>query len=245
MSTCPICDLPVSTETDLVRPDGGRAHTHADCLEGLSRTHTLLPNDLGPEQDVEAEEILALLLAQNIVFLNTHWNKKDWPEDARTSIRILVNCNDTFAWACADAEPVRKDQLLDLWSYVAKDPCYGQIVWCIIQRKQMPQEPMAKAIMKTGLWDLDALQHTHGLRPNFYDGVSTELAQQKYTLYSTWAAQQGQTPLPFDATWWEGWKAFVAATPDWQTQEVQDTEKAIIAKWQALYASPEEKTAST
>ncbi len=78
---------------------------------------------------------------------------------------LFVMCNDVFAWACADCEPLPFDKLQEVYDMYVKDPNWGPEVWCIQQRKHMPQSPVAKAIKEGGIWDLD----TMGLEPNVYD----------------------------------------------------------------------------
>lgn len=78
---------------------------------------------------------------------------------------LIVNCSDVFAWACGDAEPLPFSQIENLYRMWRKDPEFGAEVWCMIQRKQMPQKPVESKIRAAGIWDLDAL----GLKPNTRD----------------------------------------------------------------------------
>lgn len=117
------------------------------------------------ELDVEYEEyddILAYFLYHNIIFLNTHWFKEDWPAEAQKTIILYVNCNDVFAWGCADAEEIKLNQLKELWKYYKKDRNYGAIVWCIKQANILPQKPMYDLIQKESKFNLDEMN----LKPN-------------------------------------------------------------------------------
>ncbi len=106
-----------------------------------------------PERMVE-EDYLKVLLTKDIIFINNgHW-KKDWPED---HITVHVNCNDIFAWGCADSEDITYDELEDLYNMYKKDPYWGPGAWCIKKRKQMPQKPVEKYIRDEGIWNLEEL----------------------------------------------------------------------------------------
>lgn len=100
---------------------------------------------------------LAFLLAKDCVFLNSYWWEDKWPEDAQKRTAICVNCNDIFAWGCADAEDMFYSELRDLWEHYIKDPEWGTAVWCMKRRKLMPQPPVEDRIRKAGIWDLDGM----------------------------------------------------------------------------------------
>jgi hypothetical protein len=112
--------------------------------------------------DYDPERILAILLLENQVFLNSYYYKSEWTEDAKQTISVNANCSDVFAWACADAEPVMYSELIDLFEHFLKDRVDGVSVWCIKKRNLMPQKPYYDAIMRNGKWDLDSM----GLEPN-------------------------------------------------------------------------------
>lgn len=112
----------------------------------------------GVEEKVFSDEnALALLLMNEVVFLNSYWYKKDWPEDAQKVINVWVNCSDVFAWGVSDAEGIEFNELQDLYEHWIKDIRWGADVWCIKRRKQKPQAPVEKAIREAGVWDLDSI----------------------------------------------------------------------------------------
>lgn len=122
------------------------------------------------EPEIDLENFLAHLLSKDIVFLNTHWWEDDWPEKAKKTISIIVNCNDIFAWACADGEELLGEDDIDtFWQYYSKDPDWGPVVWCIRKRNMLPQKPVYDDIQKDGIWDLDKMK---GLDLNWYDELS-------------------------------------------------------------------------
>jgi hypothetical protein len=110
-------------------------------------------------------DILAILLLERKIVINNHWWKKTWAEEHKQLFSIGVNCNDIFAWACADVEEVVFNELLDLWEFYKKDPNWGCDVWCMKKRNELPQKPVYDAIIANGIWDLDSM----GLEPNLYD----------------------------------------------------------------------------
>ena len=131
----------------------------------------LFPDKPEKEMMFEPEKALAHLLISERVFINNHWwksaiKKNDlhrlpenpWPEDACETFGIFVNCNDVFAWACADAEEMTHDELESVYEHFEKDPVYGTVVWCIKKRQQMPQAPVYDDIQKAGIWDLDEIK---------------------------------------------------------------------------------------
>lgn len=120
-----------------------------------------------PDKEAKFEEAPALahLLMNEVIFLNDHWWEKEWPEQAREITSLNVNCNDVFAWGCADAEELPYKEVENLYRMWRKDPAWGPAVWCMIQRNQMPQPPVEKLIRKAGIWDLEKL----GLGKNTMD----------------------------------------------------------------------------
>lgn len=106
----------------------------------------------------EIEYKVAHLLINNILFLNNGWwfkeEGKSWPEDFVT---FHVNCNDIFAWGCADSEDITYSEISDLYKMWKKDEHLGVAAWCIKKRKQMPQDPIIKYFEKDNIWNLEEL----------------------------------------------------------------------------------------
>lgn len=177
------------------------------------------------------EGALAAMLLAEVVFLNDHWWKEDWPEDAKKTASLNVNTNDIFMWGCADAEEMKYSEIEEVYRYYAKDPSWGTAIWAIIKNKELPQKPVEDAIRKDGIWNLDELKEQHDLRANHYDGISRVMARKKYATYTEWCVANGNQPKPYDAGWWEGWNEYVAANPGWRTQEYEDSERLAINEW--------------
>lgn len=128
-----------------------------------------------PDKEIkfEDEDALAHMLINEVVFLNSHWWREEWPDEAKKMISVNVNCNDVFAWGCADAESLPHDEIENVYRMWRKDPSWGTAVWCMIKRNQMPQKPVEDRIRKAGIWDLDKL----GLGKNTMDAECTAYLQ--------------------------------------------------------------------
>lgn len=121
------------------------------------------------ESYFENESALSLLLSHEQIVLNNHWWEDTWDEGKKNLFYVGVNCNDIFAWGCADAEELMFHELEDLFSYWEKDKGWGMAVWCMIKRKEMPQKSVYDRIQKVGIWNLDELQKEYNLQDNLYD----------------------------------------------------------------------------
>lgn len=181
------------------------------------------------EQDeiFEPELALAALLIAGRVFLNNHWFKGSWPAEAKAATSINVNCNDVFAWGCADAEPMSFGDLRSVYEYYVKDPEWGCSVWCAERRRQMPQAPVVEYIKKAGIWNL----HEMNLRPCRYDGHWAVIHARRYHDYERLAVPLGATRLPLNGEWWPLWAAYAKSHPDWRTPEVEEGDQAALAEW--------------
>jgi hypothetical protein len=136
---------------------------------------TQFPDKPATEQVFESERALAHLLMNHVIAINSNWWRDDAPEDIRNSIAVFVNCNDIFAWGCADAEDLPHNEVEKLYRMWQKDPAWGAAIWCIQQRNQQPQRPVAERIRQAGIWDLDSM----GLKPNGYDEYLKKRAAEK------------------------------------------------------------------
>ena len=75
----------------------------------------------------------------------------------KTPLSIWVNCNDLFAWACADAEPL---PLSELPAVYAEWKATGDLTtWACKRRGLRPQAPIEKRMRERGEWndELEAL----------------------------------------------------------------------------------------
>jgi hypothetical protein len=120
-------------------------------------------NYSGVDEDVFEEHLaLALLLINEVVIINEHWWKEDWPEDAKKTFALAVYCNDTFTYASADAEQMYYEDLQEVYHHWLQNEMYGPIVWCCKKRGMLPLKRWYTIIQELKIWDLD----TMNLKPN-------------------------------------------------------------------------------
>jgi hypothetical protein len=105
----------------------------------------------------QPEQLLAHLLLNDVVFLNTHWSEDAWPAEARDGVVILVNCNDCFG-PCADCERIKLAEIETLYRLWQRDPIYGPIAWVIARRKERTwsHKKIDERMLERG-WDVEAL----------------------------------------------------------------------------------------
>jgi len=190
----------------------------------------------------DAEKALVELLSAKVLYLNSNWWEGSWPEEARQSFYVGVNCSDAFAWGSADSERVLYFDLESVYEHYRKDAIYGPLIWCMKKRKEMPLKIVEQAIREQGIWDLDAIQKEEGLRPNYFDGISSVMAQMKYEKYLQFKEERNERPLPFDAGWWEGWKEYVEANPLWNSEAWEEEEEQRCNAWRKANGWDEEST---
>ena len=105
----------------------------------------------------EPEWLLAHLLLNNVVFLNTHWAENDWSEEARDGVVILINCNDCFG-PYADCERIKLSEIEALYRLWQRDPIYGPLAWVIAKRKERTWAHKKIDLRMTDRgWDIEAL----------------------------------------------------------------------------------------
>lgn len=100
------------------------------------------------------DKALAELIAAGLFFLNdtqdVFWEAK---EEKRTTIYLELNCNDLFAWACAESMEVTLAELPDLYERHKADPKYGSEKWACIKANLAPQRPIRERMIADGAWD--------------------------------------------------------------------------------------------
>jgi len=117
--------------------------------------HPILPKifwDYKGEEMCIEETALATLLYDGVLFCNERDTTFQGKPCGSTTV-LYVNCNDMFAWACADAEDLPNDQIGTLYKMHMADKCWGSAKWCCIQRNQKPQPPVERDMRKDGVWD--------------------------------------------------------------------------------------------
>ena len=69
------------------------------------------------------------------------------------TIVLFLICNDTFGWACADAEEIAYNELPELYKAVKADERYGDTKWVCKKRNLQPQQPLIEIMKEAGVWD--------------------------------------------------------------------------------------------
>jgi len=133
--------------------EAGRTTIADDDVYWLMTWGERYPDKPPTELMFEEGKALARLLAEEVLFLNSHWWEKDWPERAQKITSLNVNCNDIFAWACADAEEIEHSEIQGLYDLWRADRTWGAAKWCAIKRRQQPQPPVIAAMKNAGAWD--------------------------------------------------------------------------------------------
>ena len=99
---------------------------------------------------------LALMLMNGVVFVHSFWWKEKeskWTKEEANYTSISVNCNDIFAWGCADSEPLPCDEIEKVYKIWKNDESWGTAKWCAIKRNMKPQLPVIELMKREGAWD--------------------------------------------------------------------------------------------
>ena len=105
----------------------------------------------------EPEWLLAHLLLNDVVFLNTNWSEKEWSAEARDGVILLVTCNDCFG-PYADCERIKLAEIEELYRLWQRDPIYGSLAWVIAKRKERTwAHKKIDVRMAARGWDVEAL----------------------------------------------------------------------------------------
>lgn len=101
--------------------------------------------DLGDGRIVPDHAVmLALLLAEGVILISG--------EDAT----LHVICSDTFAYACADCEPItRHRDIVELFEMWEANPEWCATRWCILRRGARPIAPIVEMMKRDGVWDAE------------------------------------------------------------------------------------------
>ena len=128
---------------------------------------TILPNE---------EEMLAKLLQEGILFCNS---RKYLDLDDKTvnpeTIVLFVNCNDVFAWGCADAESLTLEELPGLFKLFEVCDITASTIWVCKKRKEKPQAPVVDWLKEHNGWDAEL----EALPENQYDKRCREVMEEK------------------------------------------------------------------
>jgi hypothetical protein len=99
------------------------------------------------------EDILAYLLKEDVAFVNSReYLCIDGETKQPETLVIFVNCNDIWAWACAEGLEITLDELPELCEMYMKDSGWGAIKWACKKRNMRPQKPIRDDMKKDNAW---------------------------------------------------------------------------------------------
>lgn len=136
------------------------------------------------------EKAVAYLLRKGVLFVNNRpyivnpWDSMEEQElSEKSTIIVLVLCNDIFMWGCADAEPITCDlndkcddsnELYHLLRLYLEDPKWGVVRWACLKRQEKPQAPIVGDMKKQGAWT----EEMEALPPNEIDENRRKMAKE-------------------------------------------------------------------
>jgi hypothetical protein len=128
--------------------------------------------DLDGKKEPNEEAMLAKLLDDGVLFCNSRKYLDMDGSVKEETIVLFVLFNDTFAWACADAESITTAELPELFRMYEANPLCASTQWVCLKRNEKPQAPMVKWLKEQNAWT-EALE---ALPDNQYD----KLIKEKY-----------------------------------------------------------------
>lgn len=115
---------------------------------------------------VNEDIALSYMLKEGVFLLNS---VKDNCGDYTTGLWVI--CSDTFAWGCADCEPILSNdgeepsEIIDLYRLWKENKKWGATQWVCYKRKEQPQKPVKAMMIKDGAWH----EYLERLPENNYD----------------------------------------------------------------------------
>ena len=117
----------------------------------MAEEEGFITDSLGHEH-CDVEHCLSVLLHDDVLFANERRFLDGKDVDGPTVV-LFVNCNDLFAWGCADAESLPYDEVGKLFRMHRANAGWGSQKWCAIRRNLKPQPPAQRLMEMAGAWD--------------------------------------------------------------------------------------------
>lgn len=108
--------------------------------------------DINGKREPDESSMVAELLEKDILFLNSYKCIDAIGEVQSATMVLLLNCNDVFAWGCADAESVTLDELPVLFDMYEQNGECGPTQWVCIKRNEQPQLPVIDWLKEHNCW---------------------------------------------------------------------------------------------
>lgn len=129
--------------------------------------------DIDGKKVPDHEAMVAHLLEENVLFVNGRRyvsNEKTNELSKNETLVLFLNCNDVFAWACADAEDVSYDELPELFRLYEVNSYCGPTQWVCVKRNQKPQKLIIDWLKLKNGWN----EVMEALPENRYDALYKE-----------------------------------------------------------------------
>lgn len=131
--------------------------------------------EAGQQTFFDPEMAISYLLKNQVLFSNYRKYEAYENSFSRTCV-LFVNCNDIFAWGCADAEDLPSEEALEaLYKLCVQYPTWGSAIWCCQRRKMQPQRPVAEYMKKANEWPAEIMD---SLEKNSYDAYCERVNKQ-------------------------------------------------------------------
>lgn len=109
------------------------------------------------EYDFDEESAICELIEAGIVFIGG----KSGPffrcgDESGAQVGLWVNCNDLWAWATADAEPLAIDDIEPLYVTMCNPARFSFQRWAALRYRRLPMPEIVLDMKSVGVWD-DAL----------------------------------------------------------------------------------------
>lgn len=183
-------------------PDG--SYDHIGCTAHLYKTMTIDIEKIITDEGLEPDEAAwlrtqppeaAYLMSVNVAFIGTH-HEHEWSREVKFEDNckdkqhwpiLCVNVNDTFAYACGDAEEVKPERLAEVVDIYKRFGPTGLVCWAAVQRNEDPVVEFTEDPEYQKTWK--ALYGELQVNPNEFNKVDPRWSNDKLNL-------QPWTPIP-------------------------------------------------
>lgn len=124
--------------------------------------------------DFDKTRALAYLIAKEYVYCNSRWCF----DTDRQYCNIWMDVSDVFAWGMSDGEDLPAEHIQTLYDLVKIHPT-GVYIMAMLLRRQMPQSPVWKRLIDSGVWNLKKFIYDYQFKPNGYDSTCAQYFHRK------------------------------------------------------------------
>ena len=124
-----------------------------DVVWDMEWDQTAFPDKPKVEQIFDQNLAMAVLLAEEVIFLSTQWWKKELSEEQKKLICCSVNLDSVFAWGGSAAIELELTELEPLYHLWKKDKFFGVVRWACKKYNLQPQYAIIRDMKAANLWD--------------------------------------------------------------------------------------------